>query len=77
MNASANLPAKPSDNPDSHTMPLIEHLMELRKRLIFSIAALIIAFGVSMSFAKEIFAFLVVPLEKAERAAGHPLQPMI
>lgn len=78
MNASSkNLPAKPSDNPDSHTMPLIEHLMELRKRLIFSIATLVVAFGVCMSFAKDIFAFLVVPLEKAERAAGHPLQPMI
>ena len=73
-----NTPAKPpADNPDSHTMPLIEHLMELRKRLIFSIVTLLIAFGISMSFAKDIFAFLVVPLEKAERAAGQPLQPMI
>jgi sec-independent protein translocase protein TatC len=77
MNASPkNLPAK-LDNPDSHTMPLMDHLMELRKRLIFSIAALIVVLMGTMYFAKPIFAFLVVPLEKAEVAAGQALQPMI
>ena len=33
MNAS--LPVKPTpDDPDSHTMPLLDHLTELRKRLL-------------------------------------------
>ncbi|MHB1205110.1 MAG: twin-arginine translocase subunit TatC [Rhodospirillaceae bacterium] len=78
MNAEPkNLPAVPADNPDSHTMPLIDHLMELRKRLIFSISTLIVALMGTMYFAKAIFAFLVVPLEKAEVAAGQALQPMI
>jgi sec-independent protein translocase protein TatC len=78
MNASPkNLPVLPPDNPDSHTMPLLDHLMELRKRLIFSIACLVVALMGGMYFAKAIFAFLVVPLEKAEVAAGQALQPMI
>jgi sec-independent protein translocase protein TatC len=78
MNAEPkNLPALPADNPDSHTMPLLDHLMELRKRLIFSIATLVVALMATMYFAKPIFAFLVVPLEKAEIAAGQALQPMI
>lgn len=78
MNAEPkNLPAVPADNPDSHTMPLIDHLMELRKRLIFSICALVVVLMGTMTYAKAIFAFLVVPLEKAEVAAGQALQPMI
>ena len=78
MNAEPkNLPAVPADNPDSHTMPLIDHLMELRKRLIFSICALVVVLMGTMYYAKAIFAFLVVPLEKAEVAAGQALQPMI
>ncbi len=41
--------------------PLIEHLIELRMRLIRSFIALIVAFGVCYFFADEIYAFLTRP----------------
>jgi len=45
--------------------PLIEHLMELRTRLIWSIAAFFIAFIVCFIFAKHIFNYLVYPYKLA------------
>jgi sec-independent protein translocase protein TatC len=47
---------------DETRAPLMEHLIELRRRLIWSFAALGAAFAVSFYFAGEIFAFLVQPL---------------
>ena len=47
---------------DETRAPLMEHLVELRRRLIWSFAALGVAFGVSFYFAGKIFAFLVQPL---------------
>jgi sec-independent protein translocase protein TatC len=59
-----------ADDPDSHTMPLLEHLMELRQRLIISIVALVVAF-IGCSFESErIYGFLVQPLAHAMEAAG-------
>ena len=43
-------------------LPLLDHLVELRRRLIFSVGALLIAFIVSLYFAGPIFNFLVSPL---------------
>jgi sec-independent protein translocase protein TatC len=43
----------------------IEHLEELRKRLIISLIAVGIGFGISYVFSKEIFQFLTIPLVKA------------
>jgi len=43
----------------------IEHLEELRKRLIISLIAVGIGFGISYLFSKEIFQFLMIPLQKA------------
>lgn len=43
-------------------MPLIEHLLELRKRLIYSLVAFIIASLACYHFSREIYAFLVKPL---------------
>lgn len=40
----------------------MEHLVELRRRLIWSFIALLLAFGVCFYFADEIFEFLVQPL---------------
>tara|TARA_R110000765_G_scaffold281195_1_gene378525 strand:- start:522 stop:1298 length:777 start_codon:yes stop_codon:yes gene_type:complete len=50
---------------DDSKAPLIEHLMELRQRLLWSVAALVAAFLVSMFFADEIFGILVQPLTDA------------
>jgi sec-independent protein translocase protein TatC len=43
-------------------MPLLDHLIELRRRLLWSFAALAVAFGFCLLFAKSIFAVLVQPL---------------
>ncbi len=50
--------------------PLIEHLMELRTRLIWSLAAFFVAFLVCFFFAKQLFNLLVVPYKWAVLWAG-------
>ena len=45
--------------------PLLEHLIELRRRLLWSLAALLIAFLGSWAVAAEIFNFLAQPLADA------------
>jgi sec-independent protein translocase protein TatC len=43
-------------------MPLIDHLIELRNRLMWSIGAIMVAFLVCYQFKVRIFAFLIYPL---------------
>jgi sec-independent protein translocase protein TatC len=50
---------------DDTRAPLLDHLIELRRRLLWSIAALAGAFFACLYFAQPIFAFLVQPLLKA------------
>ncbi|MEP3226988.1 MAG: twin-arginine translocase subunit TatC [Parasphingorhabdus sp.] len=50
---------------DDSKAPLLEHLIELRQRLVWAVVALLIAFAVSFYFADEIFGLLVVPLTDA------------
>lgn len=50
---------------DDTRAPLLDHLIELRKRLLISLAWLAGAFGLCLYFARPIFAFLVQPLLKA------------
>jgi len=50
------------DELDDTRAPLLDHLIELRKRLIWSFLSLGAAFLVCLYFAKPIFAFLVQPL---------------
>jgi sec-independent protein translocase protein TatC len=45
--------------------PLLEHLIELRNRLVYALIALFAAFVVCYVFAEQIFAFLVRPLSDA------------
>lgn len=53
------------DEIDASRAPLLDHLIELRRRLLYCIAAIVVAFGVSYYFAVDIFAFLVQPLLQA------------
>jgi len=50
---------------DQTRAPLLDHLIELRRRLLWSLAALAAAFAISFYFARPIFAILVQPLLKA------------
>jgi len=50
---------------DESKAPLLEHLIELRRRLLWSLAVLAGLFFVSLYFAKPIFGFLVQPLIEA------------
>ncbi len=45
--------------------PLMEHLIELRKRLIYSMLAFVVSFLICFFFAKHIYAFLTEPLAGA------------
>ncbi len=56
------LPPTDDGEADGATMPLLDHLVELRKRLLFCFVALALAFAVSFYFARPIFAILVQPL---------------
>ena len=47
---------------DDTKAPLLEHLIELRRRLLWSLAVLVALFFSCLYFAKPIFAFLVQPL---------------
>jgi sec-independent protein translocase protein TatC len=50
------------DEINDKEMPLLEHLAELRKRLLWSAVAFIIAFGVCYYFSSKIYDFLAAPL---------------
>jgi sec-independent protein translocase protein TatC len=43
-------------------MPLLDHLIELRQRLLWSVVALAVGFGVCFIFSEELYNFLVDPL---------------
>jgi len=53
------------DDIEASKAPLIEHLIELRTRLIWAAVAFVIAFVVCFIFASTIFNILLVPYERA------------
>ena len=57
--------ALPIRDIDETQAPLLDHLIELRTRLVRSVVALAIGFGVCLYFADPILGFLVQPLKDA------------
>jgi len=55
----------PVDDSGEKKMPLLEHLVELRTRLIYSFLAFFLLFLASFYFAQEIYDFFVRPLARA------------
>ncbi len=53
------------DDIEASKAPLIEHLIELRKRLMRAMIAIFIAFIICFFFASRIFNILVIPYERA------------
>jgi len=51
-----------SDAPDDKKMPLLDHLIELRQRLLYCVIALLAVFVVCFYFAEPIFQYLAQPL---------------
>lgn len=58
------------DEIEKSSAPLMEHLIELRRRLIWSIGGFFVAFLVCFFFAKRLFNLLVVPFRWATQWAG-------
>lgn len=59
------------DDPiNDQPMPLLDHLIELRRRLIWSIAAFFICFIAAYYFSSQIYFFLAEPLAKVLRQQG-------
>ena len=50
---------------DDSQAPLLDHLIELRARLVRCVLALAIAFGISLYFADPILGFLIQPLKNS------------
>jgi sec-independent protein translocase protein TatC len=50
------------DEVEQNKMPLLDHLVELRTRLMWAVASFVVCFVVCYYFSSEIFAFLVRPL---------------
>nr|WP_127598775.1 twin-arginine translocase subunit TatC [Nitratireductor alexandrii] len=58
------------DDIDKSSAPLMDHLIELRTRLMWSIGGFFVAFLVCFFFAKDIFNLLVIPFQWATAWAG-------
>ena len=58
--------------PHAHPMPLMAHLEELRKRIVFSAVGVVVGFFACWSYADRIFGLVQQPLIKALRHHGIP-----
>src|ERR1700744_4703583 len=65
------------DELESSKAPLLDHLIELRNRLIHAIIAFVLCFILCFAFAKPIYAFLAQPLADALIASGQHNPHMI
>ena len=60
------------DSINDKPMPLLEHLIELRRRLIWSVATFLVCFLVAYYFAGALYFFLAEPLADVLRQQGNP-----
>ena len=60
------------DEIDDSSAPLIEHLAELRNRLIWAVSSFVVAMVLCFIVADPILRFLLVPIEEAMRSLGNP-----
>lgn len=65
------------DEVAASSAPLIDHLTELRERLIVSIVAIAIAFAVCFVFSKQIFNILIIPFIEAVGKASAGKNPTL
>ncbi len=56
---------KEAESLEQGRLPLVSHLVELRRRLAWSLVSLALCFVLSFSFAERIFDFLLLPYETA------------
>ncbi len=71
------MPRDPEDSIDDKPMPLLDHLMELRQRLLWSVGAFVVAFAVCYYFSSQIYGFLARPLADILQAQGGGERRMI
>ncbi|MBM7067870.1 twin-arginine translocase subunit TatC [Actibacterium sp. 188UL27-1] len=64
--------ATDTDELDDSAAPLIEHLAELRTRLIRSVGAFLVGMVICFSFGGAILDFMLIPIEKTMRELGDP-----
>ncbi|RMF72772.1 MAG: twin-arginine translocase subunit TatC [Alphaproteobacteria bacterium] len=77
MSADKRLPQDEEAEMEATKAPLIEHLMELRRRLMISIYGLVVAFLLCWLVADDIYNFLTRPLVDALAAGGENSHRMI
>ena len=61
-----------TDDMDASAAPLIEHLTELRNRLIWAVASYVVAILLCFTLAEPILSFMLQPIEQAMRTLGDP-----
>lgn len=62
---------------DDREMPLLDHLLELRNRVMYSAIAIVLGFVVAYFFAPQIYQFLVRPLAEIYDSLGYHDRRMI
>jgi sec-independent protein translocase protein TatC len=65
----SSLPTEP-DEVEAHRMPLMEHLIELRNRVVYSAVALAVGMVICLFIADDLFAFLKAPFVVALTKTG-------
>ncbi|MEE2567625.1 twin-arginine translocase subunit TatC [Hyphobacterium marinum] len=58
-------PEAEGDEVEASRAPLLDHLKELRRRLIWAVASILVGFIICFIFAEQIYNFLLVPFENA------------